>query len=66
MKEEAREVKTYKVIARCECGGQMRQTGVVLTTYPAQYPHVCDRCEKAGTYFKKYPTYVYGYVEEGE
>lgn len=66
MKEEVREVKTYKVIARCECGGQMKPTGVVLSTYPAQYPHVCDRCGQTETYFKEYPTYVYGYVEEGE
>ena len=61
-----REVKTYRVIARCECGGQMKPTGVVYSTYPEQYLHVCDKCKKMETFFDSYPKIVYEYAEAEE
>lgn len=66
MKEEFQEIKTYRVIARCECGGQMNPTGQVLSTYPEQYPHFCDSCGKTELYLKTYPTITYKHIEEGE
>ncbi len=66
MTEEKYEVKTYQVIARCECGGKMHPTGIIYSTYPAQYPHICDKCNKAETFNERYPKIVYEYVTGGE
>ena len=46
--EIEREVTSIKVSMKCpECGvGEMEMSGgIVLTTYPAQYPHNCDNCD---------------------
>lgn len=34
----------------------MEFTGMVLTSYPEQYPHVCPDCGRRETVFKQYPT----------
>lgn len=34
--------RMYIEIPYCDkCGAEMRHTGVVLTSYPAQYPYAC-------------------------
>jgi len=45
--EEKTELKTIEVNFRCpKCEkGYLKHTGMVLTSYPAQYPHVCDNKE---------------------
>lgn len=55
MTEERYEVKTYKALAKCKCGGQMRPTGVVLTMYPPLFPHVCEMCGEGENLTDTYP-----------
>jgi len=39
-----------------ECGeGNMRPTGMALTSHPVQYPHVCDKCGASQTFYVNYP-----------
>ena len=52
------EVKTFKVILECdECkDGIMIYNGIVLTSNPPQFPHICNKCgEKKNIRGKKYP-----------
>lgn len=60
-----REVRTYKVELICdECGVPMEFTGMMLTSYPPQYPHKCPKCGKHETVFECYPKIEYEYVDE--
>lgn len=44
----------------CDCGGEMLSTGICLTTDPAQYPHMCNRCGKTENIFGvTYPSLEY-------
>lgn len=36
-------------------GGSMISTGIMLTSYPAKYPHVCNICGVEVTFNRKYP-----------
>lgn len=40
--EERHEVRPIRVTLRCECGGQMVPTGLMLASNPPQYPHRCS------------------------
>ena len=44
--EEKCKVNTYEIDYKCDvCGkGYMRPLGTVLPSYPAQYPHRCNKC----------------------
>lgn len=42
----------------------MRPGNVVLATYPPQYPHECDRCGHAQTFYEIYPRIEYEDIEE--
>lgn len=58
--EEEKEVKAIKVDFKCpNClEGYLRPTGIVLTSYPAHYPHICNResgCGYRQTFEKTYP-----------
>lgn len=58
MSERRHEVRTFVVDMLCDkCGeGYMRPEGnIVLTTYPLQYPHRCNRCGYTRSFIKKYP-----------
>ena len=46
MAEEKYKVNIYEVDFKCDvCGkGYMRPLGTVLPSYPAQYPHRCNKC----------------------
>lgn len=57
--EVSTEVKVIVVRMKCECGGEMKPTGQCLTSYPPQYPHVCDKCGKKVTYRIVYPDLRY-------
>jgi len=62
MPERKKEVKTYKIEYVCdECGeGDMRPTGICLTSNPPQYPHTCTVCGHEKRFRdKKYPLTVY-------
>lgn len=59
MREIETEVKTYRIRLMCdECdGGEMKPTGICLTSIPPQYPHKCDKCGHEETVRgKTYPT----------
>ena len=58
-----KKVQPIKVIAVCECGGEMKPTGITLMTNPCRYPHECNKCGRAETYDCKYPKIEY---EEGD
>jgi len=59
--EKIRRVKPIQYIMLCdECGnGEMMPTGVVLTSFPEQYQHVCNECGCVKTYNKQYPFIEY-------
>lgn len=63
--EEKKEVKTFKVDYKCpKCKrGYLRHNGLVLTSYPAQYPHNCNNkdCDYDETFLDK--TYPYTICE---
>ncbi len=44
MKERRMESKTYIVYADCDCGGEYKWNGLVLTSNPPQYPNICNKC----------------------
>jgi len=52
-------IKTVLVRMMCKCGGEMKPTGICLTSYPPQYPHVCNKCGTNATYNVSYPEIRY-------
>ena len=44
-KEIRKEVRTFLVHLKCNCGGKMLATGMCLTSDPPQYPHECVECD---------------------
>lgn len=63
--EVKKEVKVFHVEYACDaCGeGKLKPTNMALSTYPAQYPHKCDKCGIGQTFFHRYPRTVYEEVE---
>ena len=61
--EVKKEVKTIKVDYECpKCkNGHLRNDGMVLTSFPAQYPHRCDNrnCDYGETFHVRYPYMEY-------
>jgi hypothetical protein len=59
--EISEEVRPVFIKYICDtCGeGEMAFKGIVLTSYPAQYPHSCIKCGQEQTFFKQYPTLEY-------
>lgn len=59
--EVVKRVKPLKHFILCdECQiGQMLPTGVVLTSYPEQYQHKCDKCGHVEVFYKCYPVIDY-------
>lgn len=58
MSERLTEVKVYSVDYVCDsCGmGKMRSDGTFLSSIPAKYPHVCEKCGWKKTFVDiKYP-----------
>jgi predicted RNA-binding Zn-ribbon protein involved in translation (DUF1610 family) len=57
MAEKKVEVRTYHVDYICDkCGeGFMRSTGMMLDSYPPQYPLKCSECGHEQTFSKCYP-----------
>lgn len=46
--------RAYIEIPYCDkCGAEMRHTGMVLTSYPAQYPYACTNpdCDGHATFW---------------
>ena len=69
--ETKKEVKTIQVDYECpKCKtGRLRHTGNVLTTYPAQFPHMCNTpgCDYGETFMgKTYPYVIYEEVSNKE
>lgn len=63
MKEVKKPVQEYVIHAMCECGGEFIIGDVVLTTYPVQYPHICNKCGKKATFDKRYPNIEYEEID---
>ncbi len=63
---ESTKIQMFTDKYRCdECGeGFMERTGVVLTSNPPQYPHVCDKCGTEKTFTGiHYPCQNYREIE---
>jgi hypothetical protein len=60
-------LKVTQVVLYCdECdGGQMKNSGVMLTTHPPWYPHQCDKCDYIQKYRKSYPYIDYEEDDNG-
>lgn len=43
-------IRVEKVCPECGKGTMEKCGGMVLTTYPAQYPHQCTKCEHSQHY----------------
>lgn len=58
MAELKTEVKVYHVDYICDkCdNGEMRYTGICLTSNPPQYRHICDKCQDVQNLSNAYPT----------
>ena len=58
-------VETYYVRAFCpKCGTEMKQSNIVLTSWPEQYPHFCPNCGYKHMFDKSYPAIEYEGVDE--
>ena len=66
MHEVELEVKTFLKVAKCECGGTFERdyTAPVLTTYPVQYRHKCNKCGEIFVSTNTYPQTIYKYNEK--
>jgi len=68
MPEIKTEVKTYEVDYRCpRCSeGFLRHAGPILTSYPPQYPHICNNpdCDYHETFNRNYPYLVTEIIED--
>lgn len=64
---EKKPVTPISVDYRCDSckEGFMRPNGEILTSYPAQYPHVCNKCFVGQSFDRTYP-YVYWEAERVE
>lgn len=61
--------RAYVEEAYCDkCGALMRHTGMVLTSYPAQYPFECSNpeCDGRTTFWENEVPGVLKYEFEGE
>ena len=57
--ETKKKVHQYEIDKKCECGGEMRPTGLCLTMKPPLFPHTCNKCGKTETYNVTYPYIKY-------
>ena len=56
MAEIKTEIKTFRIKLACdECDGDMIYNGIVLTSNPPLFPHVCNKCGVKINSRKKYP-----------
>ena len=46
-----------------KCGTEMEFTGMALTSYPMQYPHMCPKCDYRETHHVIYPTIRYEEID---
>ncbi len=59
MSEELIPVNTFVAQYKCpNCSVFMKFSGVVLTSNPPQYPHVCPDCGHKETLRKSYPAII--------
>jgi hypothetical protein len=61
MPREQTPVRPVQIDYRCDaCGeGYYRPTGIMLTSSPLQFPHICNKCGDTKTFIEKYPTLRY-------
>jgi len=52
-------LKTVLIRKTCDCGGEMRPTGMCYTTNPPTYAHACTKCSKTAVYYRSYPSVEY-------
>ena len=62
--------RAYVEVPYCDkCGAEMRYTGIVLDTYPQQYPYTCsnENCDGHATFFStELPNQIKYEFEEDE
>lgn len=59
MYDTRRQVRVFQTRKMCECGGEYLPENIVLTTYPVQYPHKCNKCGKREVLDARYPKIEY-------
>jgi hypothetical protein len=60
MKPRETPMQPVRIEAGCDkCDGTLVFDGIVLTSYPPQYPHTCDRCGWRNNLREHYPTIEY-------
>ena len=58
MKKEVRYINLRKIVHRvyCDyCDIELKDTGIVLTSYPPQYPYRCPQCGREYCFNESYP-----------
>lgn len=56
MPEVEHRAEAVAVSWACDCGGQMKATGIMLTVDPPLYPHKCTLCGAVENLDERYPT----------
>lgn len=58
----------YLEYKTCDCGGEFERHGnIVLSSYPPQYPHRCNKCGNTKSFTNVYPRIIYKPInKEGE
>jgi hypothetical protein len=65
MRESRKEVRSYRVTLTCDCGAEMKATGMVYSTYPEQIEYQCSICGIKSTSTRRYPYTTYEDMEGG-
>lgn len=63
IREELKTYRVKKICPKCKQGEMKPVENIVLSSYPAQYPHHCDMCGHSEVYRKCYPSIEYETVE---
>ena len=59
------EVKPFIIKLYCnKCGEEMKDTNIVLSSYPPQYQYICPKCNSKINSINKYPEIIYDVIEE--
>ena len=56
-------MEVHEVNLICDCNGRMTYTGLSRLSYPPQYEHMCNRCNKIEFKKEKYPLKQYKIAE---
>jgi hypothetical protein len=60
------EVNVFVDHLMCDCGEEYTQDGVVLASYPPQYPYTCHKCGSKTCEDQHYPKVRYEEAERND